>query len=308
MINSSDISVIIQGPIDKKITKQSCTSIRKVLPNSEIILSTWDGEDVSDLTYDKIVFSTPPISNQIVMPKTGIIRLNSTNHQIISTNAGLAVASRKYSMKIRSDMVLHHNRFLKFFEKYEKRSFFDEKYTIFSQRVCVFPTYNVHSINCFPFNICDWIYFGYTIDLKYLFDIPLWDTFSLKLRKNEYVPRVDDNVGAEQYIWLSAINKKVSIVLENAFDITNGKDLLSEEWMVNNFILIPSKMYGAECLKMKGGYNAQPWRTFGFYSFFEWETLYKKFCDKKYTRSRFFYHYFIEKPLHKFYVFVKKII
>ena len=52
MIDSKDISVIVQGPINKKETPKCLKSIRKFLPEAEIILSTWQGTDISNLDYD----------------------------------------------------------------------------------------------------------------------------------------------------------------------------------------------------------------------------------------------------------------
>ena len=43
-IDKKDISVVVQGAIDKEWTPLCLKSIRKYLPESEIILSTWGGE------------------------------------------------------------------------------------------------------------------------------------------------------------------------------------------------------------------------------------------------------------------------
>ena len=42
MIKSEDISVVVQGAIDKVNTPKCLESIRKVLPRAEIVLSTWE--------------------------------------------------------------------------------------------------------------------------------------------------------------------------------------------------------------------------------------------------------------------------
>lgn len=65
MINQKEISVIVQGAIIPDLTIKSLTSIKKHLPKSHIIVSTWDGADVSSIASlcDEIVF--PQI---LVMP------------------------------------------------------------------------------------------------------------------------------------------------------------------------------------------------------------------------------------------------
>ncbi len=55
-----EISVVVQGPVvgassdpdDRQLTRRCLTSIRALLPNAEIILSTWRGSDVSGLQLD----------------------------------------------------------------------------------------------------------------------------------------------------------------------------------------------------------------------------------------------------------------
>ena len=60
MIDSKEISVIVQGAVDKKITPKTLKSVRKYLPNAEIILSTWEGTDISGLDYDIVLLSKDP--------------------------------------------------------------------------------------------------------------------------------------------------------------------------------------------------------------------------------------------------------
>jgi hypothetical protein len=76
MINHNDISVIVQGAIDKDLTKKSLESIRAFMPEAEIILSTWEDSDLTSLDYDKLVLSKDP----------GFIKVNllgNTNRQIV---------------------------------------------------------------------------------------------------------------------------------------------------------------------------------------------------------------------------------
>ena len=55
MINSIDISVVVQGAIDKENTPKCLKSIREFLPNAKIILSTWKNSNVENLDYDMLV-------------------------------------------------------------------------------------------------------------------------------------------------------------------------------------------------------------------------------------------------------------
>ena len=65
-VNLEDITFIIQGKICNKdkyhreSTKHALKTIRKNFKKSQIILSTWEGEDVSGLEYDKVIFNKDP--------------------------------------------------------------------------------------------------------------------------------------------------------------------------------------------------------------------------------------------------------
>ena len=48
-MDTKDISVIVQGAINKNETIKCLQSIRQYLPGAEIILSTWEGSNITDL-------------------------------------------------------------------------------------------------------------------------------------------------------------------------------------------------------------------------------------------------------------------
>ena len=65
MIDSKDISVVVQGAVNKNETPKCLKSIRKFLPNAEIILSTWEGSDTKNLDYDILVLNKDPKAEPI---------------------------------------------------------------------------------------------------------------------------------------------------------------------------------------------------------------------------------------------------
>lgn len=44
MIDSKDVSVVLQGAIDYRCTSDVVRSVRKFLPDSELIVSTWKND------------------------------------------------------------------------------------------------------------------------------------------------------------------------------------------------------------------------------------------------------------------------
>jgi len=103
VVGSREISVIIQGPLCRQLSPErnifTCiASIRKYLPEAEIIVSTWDHEDTSGVQAEKILRLEDPgcfveqSGNQI-----------NTNRMLKSTLAGIQAATRPYVMKFRAD-------------------------------------------------------------------------------------------------------------------------------------------------------------------------------------------------------------
>ena len=60
MIESKNITVIFQGAVDKKTTPLCIDSIKKILPEAYVVLSTWEGSDITGCNCDEILFSKDP--------------------------------------------------------------------------------------------------------------------------------------------------------------------------------------------------------------------------------------------------------
>ena len=117
MINNiyfNDISVVVQGVIDPIFTPICLNSIRKHLPEAEIILSTWKGETIKNLDYDILILNDDP--GAFIYTSTN--KVQNQNRQIVSTRNGILNASRKYVLKIRTDMQILGTKFLTFWNKY----------------------------------------------------------------------------------------------------------------------------------------------------------------------------------------------
>jgi len=100
------ISVVIQGPLCRgrwlERGADACiASVRNHLPGAEVIVSTWAGENIGELDFDQLVISTDPGS---VRDCSG--NSINTNRQLVSTLAGIKVATRPYVMKLRADLNL----------------------------------------------------------------------------------------------------------------------------------------------------------------------------------------------------------
>src|SRR5438094_537355 len=118
-----DISVVIQGkvfgqagePFEKQQTQQCINSIRKFMPDAEIIISTWEGSDVAHLSgYDHVIFNNDPGAVAYFDHNPNF--LNNNNRQITSAFNGLLAATHTYAIKMRGDCLLTSTDFLKYMQ------------------------------------------------------------------------------------------------------------------------------------------------------------------------------------------------
>lgn len=297
-IDTNDISVVVQGGVDKTNTPKCLVSVRKYFPGAEIILSTWEGTNVTNLSYDKVLFNKDPGGWKD--GKTGIP--NNLNRQIVSTIEGIRSSTRKYCIKIRSDICFRANSFLKYFFRFPKR---ENTVCLFKNRILTssyfFKRYlgeAQYSVQPTPFHLSDWFLFGLTEDLALLFNIPL----SVEPENSNYlfthkfysarcnIFGASHRYAPEQYILLSCIRKNMTQVpeMKSIVDYTAENILFSERFVASNFIVLNPSQISLYCLKngidpyCKWSKNelALPiyvWE--GLYRFDVFVYEYKKYCD-----------------------------
>ena len=285
-INFFDFSVIIQGPIigkledgvENQLTIRCINSIRKHLPGAEVIISTWKNEKVHHLYFDKIVFNSDPggiTYNDFELK--GVY--NNNNRQITTTIAGLNLATRKYSIKMRGDFYFENTNFLNFINKYNKVNSFK----FFEQRVIV-PTYFSRNPEKIPllFHISDLFQIGLTKDLQSLWNIPLQPEPQTTRAYNYNVKFLNDpfrfnqykmQFASEQYIWHQfAKSKNLNLDLDYFCQVPFKLILPATLSIIDNFVITSPQQLGINF----------PERLFHgedkLYTFKEWENLYLKLC------------------------------
>ncbi len=292
-MDSKDLSVVVQGAISKKHTSLCLKSLRKFLPDSEIILSSWQGSNVSKLDFDKCILSKDPGGNVCSRDGKGI---NNCNREIVSTKAGINLATKKFILKIRSDIILKNSNILKINFLNKKR---DDRFSFLSDRVLVCSIYSrlfaIKDGNKLPilFHPSDWIYLGYAEDIKNLFDIPLTQEpeFSLWFKdreqhRNGYVdvhPHRLWKFAPESYIWISCLKKYIDINCEDKLDISDELIELSKNTLVNNFYMADQPQLGINLEKYNIIQAMMPKiDSDGLYSNFVWQNEYKERCDRNF--------------------------
>ena len=245
MIKSEDISVVVQGAIDEKTTAKCLKSIRKYLPKSEIILSTWKNSKIKGLDYDILVENDDPGAVVQDIIYGGV---NNTNRQLVSTKGGIQKASRKYILKIRTDFYLKGNNFLNYWDKFPQT---DKQYRYINHRVIVASVYSreTSNVNCagLPFHPSDFYFFGEADDVKKYFmktdlmpdsDLANYN-YKYPYKKPYLTPTM--RYSPEQYLCLSFFKQFETINFDDWTDWNNENIAQSKNLLYSNFIFLGIK-------------------------------------------------------------------
>ena len=272
LIDSAEISVVIQGPVftqispqaPQGITKHVLMAIRQQLPNATLILSTWKDQQIIGLDADVILQLDDPGSTNFYKIGAKADNLyNNANRLIYSTQAGLAEVKTKYTLKIRSDLLMFHPLFSSYFNQFQH---IDAPWQVLQQRIIGFPIYSLkHEVSNVdgavqprPFHVSDWAYFGLTTDLKTLFDCPLQDEPTTS-RWFETRPKPSNDIwpdrlwrySPEQYITSNLAQRTLGITLEHSSQDNPEILQASARFIANNFIIIDQQQWGLWSLKLQ---------------------------------------------------------
>ena len=308
MIDSKDISVVVQGAIHKKETPECLQSIRKYLPDAEIILSTWENSDISALDYNILVLNKDPGAYYCNRNRT--IK-NNLNRQIISTKEGLKQVKRKYTMKLRSDLILNGNSFLSYYDKFPQR---DDNLTIFQNRILVSTLfsrdfiYNIYTkkIDYYKLFVSDWWFFGLSEDIKLFFDVKtvIEPNFSEYYLNN---PKIKDD-----YTWKCPPEEYFANHLSKLTKINNIDFSLSKKILTSNFIFLgfrESGIYNKKYLPYSKDERLFDYVQYpGLITHYKFLQYYKRYLDKKFIIPTEVKKYYKTRKYHKYTSLLEKNI
>lgn len=293
MIKSEDISVVVQGAIDKVNTPKCLKSIRKILPRAEIVLSTWEKSDVNGLDYDILVLNKDPggVKHDFAVYNLNC-SMNNLNRQILSTQNGIKKAHKKYVLKLRSDLILENKKFLNFWNLFPVRN---KKYALFHHRlVCstiYSREYSCQSGNGFPtpFHPSDFWFFGEKNDIiDYFAKCPLQTKEEAGNWMYKYPNRLPYKTclwryAPEQHFCFHWIKKYYpNVCFEDWSDWNEENIELSNNVLYNNFIFLNSSQSGIYSEKHSYADSIQNYIQ-GLITNEHFQQQYKKFCNPKYV-------------------------
>ena len=239
-----NISVVLHGPVRPE-TFSSIASIRNLLPDAELIFSTWKGENINHLDCDYIITSDEPPA--FIQHKNSGTK-NNLNRLIRSGALGVLKARRKYILKMRSDLILDSTAFLDTFNLYPKCT----SKTCLQHKVLI-PllfsriSYRRHAT---PFHLSDWAAFGLREDIQSIFSCiqevkepEFTEWFSQRRLRSPYGTTMF-RMAPEQYIYYSFYRRYFDDVTMN--DCTDNDAKIcqkADEFVVSNFIVALSLIH-----------------------------------------------------------------
>lgn len=224
-----EITAVVQGPITP-YTAETLASLRKFMPKSKVILSTWENSDVAGLDFDELIENKDPYADTPPPP-------TNANRMFISTLNGLRAVRTEYALKIRTDFYLTGTNFKRLFSRNYPRP---EKYALFEDRlVCYAWKFNPEKVMC----LGDFYFFGKTRDIISLFDIPLMSDEDMcwfrthPLPDRKYYDKCSGRYITEQHLWISFLRKcGVDVPVMDKVDFKPGYKELTEDTFFANFI------------------------------------------------------------------------
>lgn len=302
VINSKQISIVVQGGIIEPFTDKCIKNLRVCFPDSEIILSTWIGSSISGINIDKVIFSPDP--GAVIVDKVAGT-LNNVNRQLISTQAGLKAATRCYILKTRTDILFENTNFLSYFGKYDniKSPYFQNRLLI-----CNYYTRNPRVFSA-CFHPSDWIVFGRASDVNnYYSNIPLMTTedetwFLHHPKKFNFFTNYICRFTPEQHIFLSFLKNYHNISCNCYYDQNSELIIKTEKTFAQCFIVLD---YQKHLLIKFSKYNPNRYlEKYTLISHWQWKALYAHYCCKKISLYWIFYR--IRGSILKRLVLLKKI-
>jgi hypothetical protein len=292
MIDSKDISVVVQGAIKKELTPNCLKSIRKYLPKAEIILSTWDGSDVSGLYYDILVLNKDPGGVKHDFAIYNATRsMNNFNRQLVSIQNGIEKANRNYILKLRTDLEITNAKFLNYWDEFSCRN---EQYKLFNHRVlcsCLYSRENSCQSGTgypIPFHPSDFWFFGEAQDIKdYFQNCPLqtkeeggnW-SFKYPTRVPYFTPLW--RYAPEQTFCINFVKQHYPDLQFEDWSDWNSENIdLSNNIIYNNFVFLGYEQSG---IYSKKHYNAEKIKDYiqGLITYKKFQDRYREYCDKNY--------------------------
>ncbi len=243
-VHPRDVSVVVQGPVAPE-TPEVLASVRALLPEAQLVLSTWEGAATDGIDVDVMLRSADP-GSEAYWP--GNDRKVNTNRMIRSTRAGVEAATRPWVLKLRQDTPVVSTAFLEWADQRAPRT---DELRVFTQRVLTtsIATRGSARMPAFLFHPSDCVHFGLAQDVRHLWGLDEVDELANSTYWTKgpgaaagHLPNPGSPGPAlwnEQAVWLSALRRSGHAVSYPYYGyVSEGLARQSDVSLVNNFLVL----------------------------------------------------------------------
>jgi hypothetical protein len=256
-LDGSNLSIIIQGALSsKEETIEIIKSYRAILPKSEIIISTWP--DFKSLVPENEVVLISEDPGPIDVSEVGGRTNNNFNRQLISSKRGIAISSKTFVLKVRSDIVAidksifkKYNEVLISSQKINKTYFKDKPLLVISNESSKKP-----SLFKGYLHFCDWFMLAEREEVSKIFDMNILTKEDLLFEELEDIPKIYDELklpkekwSAETYLWTNYLSNYYDFQMLNEFDESYALKEIHDNFVADNLVILDYKKSGLRILK-----------------------------------------------------------
>jgi hypothetical protein len=262
------LSIVVQGGVSESNVVEVaniCTHWRTLFPLAEIICvvtssdiflrgsvpirlnaagrKKWDvgsAFELLDAACDQIAFADAALP----LPANVIGRTNTfnANLQVAASKKGLSLATGKYVLRIRNDMLFATDDFI---AQYEEANLYPRgQAAVLEERVLIASTFtmNPFGVERYPFHFNDWLHFGLLTDIRKIWDVPSYPVKDIHYYKyNTHAAGSRDiernhygRIAIEQHLIFNAFSKDFPEMRLAYHNDTTSRDL-SIEILKDNF-------------------------------------------------------------------------
>jgi len=262
-ITFSDLTFCVQGQVSISLSGENQTeklieSIFRFFPGSPVVFATWKNQRAGILQRQglRIVELDDPGS----LPREdGSTSPNNINRQIRSSKAALELATTRFAIKIRSDMIFKSNRLIRLLDRLPDTiqspySWF-EKYVLVHDRLTLDPFGELP----FPMHPADHIQAGLLIDLRRYWGMPEMSASDESYFLDGKDGGLDASQGhiprhrAESYFWKEAVRVFSGQDLHSLLTKEEDLALSTRDSFAHNLIPVNKRSLGIDSQKYSWG-------------------------------------------------------
>lgn len=191
--------------------------------------------------------------------------LCNVNNFIESVYNGLALATRKFVLRVRNDLLFKDRTFIDLYKKLYNNYYRKGDRTVFNMPVMISSLYTLNPFagGRLPFHYGDWFHFGLLTDIRPMWNLPLVTLDFMTHYKSHYcMPGTKEKernflskIAVEQYIHFKFFQKKFNdIVLEYHNDDSSVDE--SIDILLDNFIVADIYNMNVYYPKYNDGFNS----------------------------------------------------